>query len=207
MKEYYSTRSNLNSIIILIGILLDTKIRIKIKMVYNRKNYNEITKKIKMINRRETSVDLFYKIKSTELENEKKKLENEKKSVKDLNCLGLNKIIQESKGIEFIINKLTKKNLEDIKDSFINNENIKKIDFTSKFIHNILDGCFHDDGCIIINEIMKKSKLEAFLLGSKIFLKIGNEISYVGLSYMKHNINNIKCIDLYGIIFYNIVKF
>jgi hypothetical protein len=169
-------------------------------MVYNRKNYNEITKKIKMINRRETSVDLFYKIKSTELE-------NEKKSVKDLNCLGLNKIIQESKGIEFIINKLKKKDLEDIKDSILNNENIKKIDFTSKFIRNILDGCFYDDGCIIINEIMKKSKLEAFLLGSKIFLKIGNEISYVGLSYMKHNINNIKRIDLYGIIFYNIVKF
>jgi hypothetical protein len=29
---------------------------------------------------------------------------------------------QESKGIEFIINKLTKKDLEDIKDSFINNK-------------------------------------------------------------------------------------
>jgi hypothetical protein len=64
-------------------------------------------------------------------------------------------------------NKITKKELEILKESLMKNEDLKEINLESKLLNKMKGNSIQDEGCIILNEIFKESKLERINLGSK----------------------------------------
>jgi hypothetical protein len=104
-------------------------------------------------------------------------------------------------------NLITKKGLEILKESIINNEHLKKINLSRKKIIKKKENNFSKEEFMIISEIIKKSKLDTIYLGGKIYFKKDNTMSEIDLYNLKQSIIHndfLKTIDLSCILNYYI---
>jgi hypothetical protein len=87
-----------------------------------------------------------------------------------------------------------------LKESIINNKYLKDIDLTSK-LKIKKDNKIEEEGYLIINEFLKKSKIESVHLGAT-----GNHLSSRSIFYLKESLIKMSEIHLYysnGFLIYN----